>query len=207
MLIPGILERLGHIYPDNERHAPAMRVERDADGKPWVVATNGRVMFAATFREEINSGDNRRPGFAAAIPASVLQQSLSLAKDGRGCGVHNNAVNVTEDGDTPKVTAGRVGYVFAPPDGKMPPWRDVAKPADAKQLVKAEHAKGKLVRVRVDIAVLSEVLGMLTDLGMHKISVDFPVDESTPVRFVAQCMNDDYDSNSIEVSGYFMPLS
>jgi hypothetical protein len=76
-----------------------LRLERDADGKPWLVATNGRALVCVTWTEPEEThnekmlgetykallpGLERRPGFAVLLPAQVARMVARACRKREG---------------------------------------------------------------------------------------------------------------------------
>jgi hypothetical protein len=189
MKIPNILKHLADICAEHPKYETAcVRVELDPDGTPWAIATDGRILLAATFRPPDGSPPQGAPAVAH-VPAKLWTLAHAMAKavtakqplrerplPGELGTLPYRPPDrpLTLEWEGPALTAGDVLHLSLPSPGTFPPWRDVWEKATTTPHVGAS-LHGQYVRCRLDAGYLLKVLTVLHSMGLDVVDWHIPV--------------------------------
>lgn len=213
MLIPGVLGKLvacaagsAHFRFDA---VTGIRLERDEQGRPLAIATDGEILLVAEWDEPAASEpDPRRPGFATVVPPQLWRAAARWAKAANpgeldhghfavAEGVGPGSLSIQADGTT---------LVGKPVEGRYPDWREVM-PAAAPDYLDAEAHHGKHVRVTLSVPLLSRLCEALSELGLDDVEFDVPVNGKGQtggrVRFAASAAG----GGGVRVRGVLVQLT
>lgn len=173
MKIPSILKHLADVCGEHSKFETAcVRVELDPDGTPWAVATDGRILFAATFRPPEGSPPPGAP-VAAHVPAKLWTLAHALAKAVSPVAERERALTVDWSG--PALESGEALRLALPLVGKFPLWRKIFGECSGKPHADSTALHGQYVRCRLDAVLLLRACTILHSMGLDIVDWHIPV--------------------------------
>ncbi len=191
MLIPARIFKLHKLTDtDTSRYAlGGIRFERDADGKPIAIVTDGRVLLAVQWPEDnpddypagqVGLSAEHKPGFAVVVPTDACKRVGKLPPRRSPKPVLRNVLldEQSDNGTVPMGVTNQDEVQQVRPgqcEGKFPLWRDVyPRPTE----------EGRTVTVQLDARILSELLRTIEKAhddraGSCPVKVTFHLDAET----------------------------
>lgn len=197
---------------ENPRYAmTAVRLERDAQGSPLAVATDGRRLLVASWHEpsgadypDIGVRVDQQEGFVAMIPADAWKEAGKAIGRRPGSPILSHLL-VDESESNPLLLAATDlqsvrRFQPRPEEGRFPNWREVIAPLT--MLPKLKGKRKYAVKVQVDAKMLAELLTTLSkmlDEGSRGVTLYIPVNGDLPLQIEAK-------GGTINALGVLMPL-
>ena len=213
MLIPKDICNVAKVAAKDEtRYAiHGVNLERDADGKPWAVATDGKQLIAATWSEDPgedfpgNLGDpSHVEGFKTLVPAKDFRDAAKLAAKGRLLRARPILGNVLlderatgADGTAPMAGTDLESVRTAAPakvDGTFPDW----------QAVIPEYDAGESVSVVINPTLLAGLLDVLAKVDPGRepaVRLTIPNESGRPIRL------DTVGTGTVDAKAVLMPIT
>lgn len=181
----------------------AVKLERDENGKPHAIATDGRVLIHATWNEDDHSQYppgvvetvEPKPGFECLVPEKQWNELLALAKKVGKCPkkiLQNAVLDEVNCNGTVSVGATDIDTArtlkIRQPEGRFPRWTDVIPKYDlVNQTDVEEQGLGNsAVRICLDADLLAKIAQVTSQSGGHdgdrpSIALVVPLDRHKPV--------------------------
>lgn len=214
MLIPKDVCNVAKVAArDETRYAiHGVSLERDVEGKPWAVATDGRRLIAATWTEDpgeeypAGAGDvSHVSGFKALVPSKDFRDAGKLAAKGRIVKARPILGNVLVDekataanGIVPMAGMPDVGSVRTAAPGKLkgtfPQWEAVVP----------EYDGGESVSAVVNPTLLAGLLDVLAKVDPGReptVRLTIPRESGRPVRL------DTVGTGTVDAKAVLMPIT